>query len=64
VAAIEYIVPGGGVYNDTEQGHEPVVPGVGVVVEQTAAAPGGRTTKNTHTTSLGMSSGMGTGMGP
>jgi hypothetical protein len=37
------------------------------VVERDAAAaapPSGRTTKNTHTTSLGMSSGMGTGMGP
>ncbi len=61
MAAIEYIVPGGGVYNDTEQGHEPVVPGVGIVDEQTAAA-GGKVTKNTHIMNLGVNSGMGIGM--
>ena len=41
MAAFEYIIPGGGIYNDTEQGFEPVVPGVGIVNEQTAAAPPG-----------------------
>jgi len=41
MADIEYIIPGGGIYNDTEQGFEPVVPGVGIVNEQAGAPPAG-----------------------
>lgn len=52
MAAIEYVIPGGSVYNDRENGFEPVVPGVGIVNEQ-AAPPVGRTTKNTDPWNLG-----------
>ena len=63
MAAFEYIIPGGGIYNDTEQGFEPVVPGVGIVNEQEAAAPpGGRTTHNTRSNPLGSDIGSGLGI--
>jgi|GEM_PF-6183242 len=35
--AKEYLIPGGGIYNDTEQGFEPLVPGVGIVQEELSA---------------------------
>lgn len=33
----EYIIPGKGIYNDTSQNFEPVVPGVGTVLEGESA---------------------------
>lgn len=35
---MEYIVPGFGIYNDTSRGFCPIVPGFGIMQEQTAAA--------------------------
>ena len=40
MADIEFIIPGGGIVNDTEEGSEIIIPGVGIYVEQTAAAGG------------------------
>lgn len=41
MATIEYIVPGGGIINDTETGAEVIVPGMGIFNEQTAAVAAG-----------------------
>ena len=41
MADIEYIVPSGGIINDTEEGSAPIIPGVGIYNEQAAAAAEG-----------------------
>lgn len=41
MADTEYILPGVGIVNDTEEGFEPIFPGDGIYNEQTAAAPSG-----------------------
>lgn len=42
MADIEYIVPGSGIVNDTEEGAEVIIPGFGIYVERdTEAAAGG-----------------------
>ena len=38
MADIEYIIPGSGIVNDTEEGAEVIIPGFGVYQEQEAAA--------------------------
>lgn len=40
MADTNYIIPGGGIVQDTEEGFEPIIPDVGIYQEQ-AAAPGG-----------------------
>ena len=40
MAAIEYIVPGGGIVNDTETESEVIIPGMGIFNEQAAAVGG------------------------
>jgi len=37
----EYIIPGGGIYNDTSEDSEPLIPGVGVVNEGETTIVGG-----------------------
>lgn len=33
-APVEYIIPGSGIVNDTEEGFEPIIPGSGIYNEQ------------------------------
>ena len=40
MADVEYIVPGSGIVNDTEEDSEIVIPGFGIYDEQAAAAGG------------------------
>ena len=40
MADIEYIIPGSGIVNDTEEGAEVIIPGFGIYQEQEAAAGG------------------------
>ena len=37
MADIEYIIPGSGIVNDTEEGAEVIIPGFGIYQEQEAA---------------------------
>jgi|GEM_PF-4450451 hypothetical protein len=41
MADIEYILPGSGIVNDTEEGFEMVTPVAGIYNQQEAAAPAG-----------------------
>ncbi len=42
MADIEFIIPGSGIVNDTEEGFEVIIPGFGIYNEQAAAPVGGR----------------------
>jgi hypothetical protein len=52
MADVEFIIPGVGIVNDTEEGFEPIIPGVGIYVEY-AAGGGTEVTKTGALTASG-----------
>jgi len=47
---INYIIPGGGIIQDTEVGFEIIIPGVGIYIERTSVGTTTTTTSSSTTT--------------